>query len=360
MPTPAITIEALPGGYGDSLLVSCALGKRTWRLLVDTGPDECLPTLTARLAAIEPDAEGRRHIDLAVISHIDHDHIGGADRLFADRSLNLRFGDIWFNAPPQPVMRGVAEGVGLAAVLGAAARGLPWNRAFGGQDVVTGEALFRELPGAPGEPRITLLSPTRTTLDALYRVWAQELPKVKARPEPQPLTTERGALDVEDLAARKTPEDRAPANGSSIAFLLEHRGASLLLTADAFPGVLTAALEALARQRGMALPWPIDLFKLSHHGSRANTTTGLMKTVRATHALVCTSGAIFGHPDPEGVARAVLGGGQGLHLWFNYRTAKNAVWAAEVLQTRHGYTAHYPEGPASGVVIELPARSTSP
>ena len=274
----------------------------------------------------------------SIISHIDHDHIGGAARLFADRSLNLHFGDIWFNAPRQPAMRGVAEGVGRAAVLGAAARGLPWNRAFGGQDVVTGDAPFRELPGTPGEPHITLLSPTRTTLDTLYRVWAKELPKVKVRPEPQPLSTERGAIDVEELAARKTPEDRAPANGSSIAFLLEHRGATLLLTADAFPGVLTAALEALGRHRGIALPWSIDLLKLSHHGSRANTTTRLMKTVRAAHALVCTNGAIFGHPDPEGIARAALGCGQGSHLWFNYRTAKNAVWDAEALRTRHGYT----------------------
>lgn len=355
MPTPAIKVEALPGGYGDSLLVSCTRRRRTWRLLIDTGPDECLPTLTARLGAIEPDAEGRRHIDLAVISHIDHDHIGGAARLFADRSLNLHFGDIWFNAPQQPATRGVAEGVGLAAVLGAAARGLPWNRAFGGQEAVTGEALFKELPRKPGEPRITLLSPTRTTLDALYRVWARELPKVKLRPEPEPLLIERGAIDLEELAARKTAEDRAPANGSSIAFLLENRGATVLLTADAFPGVLSAALEALARHRGIALPWAIDLLKLSHHGSRANTTTRLMKTIRATHALVCTNGAIFGHPDAEGIARAVLGGGPGSHLWFNYRTEKNAVWGAEGLRSRHRYTAHYPDAEAMGVVIELPA-----
>ena len=99
-----------------------------------------------RLKAIPLNAQGWRRIDLAVISHIDHDHIGGAARLFADTSLKLEFADIWFNAPSQPVTRGVREGVGLAAVLGAAARGLPWNLAFGGRDGVTGSTLFVKLP----------------------------------------------------------------------------------------------------------------------------------------------------------------------------------------------------------------------
>ena len=189
-------------------------------------------------------AQGRRRIDLAVISHIDHDQIGRAARLFADISLKLEFGDIWFNAPSPPLTRGVREGVGLAAVLGAAARGVPWNLAFAGRDGVTGPELFNEVTRKRGEPQITLLSPTRQTLDNLYRVWAKELPKERVSPEPEPLATPRSGLNVEALIRRLTPEDRAPANGSSIAFLLEHNGATALLTAHAFPCVLQRALAA--------------------------------------------------------------------------------------------------------------------
>ena len=76
MNAPAITLEVLPAGYGDCLLIACPVDGRTWRLLVDTGPDECWPLLRSRLAEIAPDDHGKRHIDLAVISHIDHDHIG--------------------------------------------------------------------------------------------------------------------------------------------------------------------------------------------------------------------------------------------------------------------------------------------
>ena len=42
MPIPAITLEVLPAAYGDCLLIQCPVGKRTWRMLVDTGPDDSL------------------------------------------------------------------------------------------------------------------------------------------------------------------------------------------------------------------------------------------------------------------------------------------------------------------------------
>ena len=85
MSTPAITVEALPAGYGDCLVISCPVGRRTRRLLIDTGPDEYLPMLVDRLKTIPLNARGRRRIDLAVISHIDHDHIGSAARLSPTR-----------------------------------------------------------------------------------------------------------------------------------------------------------------------------------------------------------------------------------------------------------------------------------
>jgi hypothetical protein len=291
---------------------------------------------------------------LAVISHIDHDHIGGASSLFADKTLGLEFGDIWFNAPRQGLTRGVAEGVGLASVLGTAARGLPWNKAFGGHDIVVPDALFLEAPRKRGEPRITLLSPTRRSLDVLYRVWGKELPKVTVEPKPEPLVAERKELDVPVLAARSTPVDRAPANGSSIAFLLEHRGAAALLTADAFPTVLGSALKALAAHRGIALPWKLDLLKLSHHGSRANTTNELMQIVRATDNIVSTNGAIFGHPDAEGIARVVQGCLPSSRIWFNYRTSKTLPWGAEDVCRRFEYTAHFPGERGDGIVVSIP------
>ena len=186
---------------------------------------------------------------------------------------------------------------------------------------------------------------------------AKELPKVKVPPEPEPLVTSRSGLDVEALARRVTPEDRAPANGSSIAFLLEHRGASALLTADAFPSVLQRALASLATSRRQPLPWTLDLIKLSHHGSRANSTTKLLETVRATHILVSTNGAIFGHPDQEGIARVLASGTPGREVWFNFRTPRTEVRAGASLQARYGYLARFPTAAGNTTAVHLSAKA---
>jgi glyoxylase-like metal-dependent hydrolase (beta-lactamase superfamily II) len=81
---PAIIVEALPAGYGDALLVTCPVPDGSWRLLVDAGPDEAWPLLAKRLEALPKDGTGRRWIDLAIVSHIDHDHIGGTRLLFGE------------------------------------------------------------------------------------------------------------------------------------------------------------------------------------------------------------------------------------------------------------------------------------
>jgi hypothetical protein len=51
----------LPAGYGDCLLAQCPVGKRIWRMLVDTRPDETFPALRVRLAALLVDAKESRH-----------------------------------------------------------------------------------------------------------------------------------------------------------------------------------------------------------------------------------------------------------------------------------------------------------
>ena len=360
MPTPAITLDVLPAGFGDCLLISCPVGSSTWRMLIDTGPDEAYPALRRRLQQIPLGADGKRHIDLFVVSHIDHDHIGGVGLLLGDDELSLSFDDIWFNAPPRPRIRGVAEGQSLADILGGGHKALPWNVAWSGQPVSTpAEGGGVELTG-PGLPKVTLLSPTPDRLGDLYKVWAKELERLRRkerdRAEPEPAVTRGGLPSIEALAARVTPTDKAVPNGSSIAMLLEHQGASVLLSADAFPTVLVPALAALAERRGITGPLPVDAVKLSHHGSRANVTQDLLSAVDARHFIFSTNNAYFKHPNAEAVARVIVGRTKPT-LWFNYDTPSNRQWAAPDLIAKYGHVARYPDRPDTGVTLELAARS---
>lgn len=281
--------------------------------------------------------------------------------MLSDTSLGLKFGDIWFNAPPHRAVRGVAEGRSLASLLGGTAAKLPWNVAWGGKPAVTTDDVpFLEVPTGSDGPRITLLSPNPQSLATLFRVWDAELKKLVQRevPVPQPSELRGASVTLEALANKITETDRAPANGSSIAILLEHRGVSVLLGADAHPTVLAPALKALAVHRKVRLPMQVDVFKLSHHASRANITVDLMRTVQAKHYIVSTNGSIFGHPDDEAMARVILEGGSQRKIWFNYRTDRTAKWGDADLQSKYRFEAGLPITNGETVSIELAGSST--
>lgn len=365
---PAITLDVLSASYGDALLLRCPVGRGTWTLLMDTGPDETWPALRRRLLQLPRRADGSRWIDLLVISHIDHDHIGSVAKMLDDTELGLAFGDVWFNAPPDlPRPRSAVEGAALARLLGTGRPGLPWNRAWSGRPVVTPAIGGGVQLGGKGLPTLTLLSPSPDRLTRLWPAWAAELAKVARRDaasEPAPkagppapdvaLPTTPDGLAA--LAARRTANDASLPNGSSIAFLLEHRGASVLLAADAVPGTLEPALKALLERRGIPR-LTVDAIKLSHHASRANVTGALLAMLDSPNAIVSTDNKQFRHPDDEALARVVSArGGQPLTIWFNHDTPRNRRWDDPALKAAHGHATVYPAAPGSGVTLNLKGR----
>ncbi len=356
MAAPVMSLDVLPASFGDCLLLTCHTPSRPWRLLVDTGPDESYKTLQAHLRTLPLGAQGKRIIDTFVVSHIDHDHIGGAALLLNDASLDLELGDIWFNAPVPagPKLRGVAEGQRLAELLGATSRDLPWNVAMGGQWLCSSpEQRCPRIDPRRGL-KVTVVSPSLKKLKALFARWDKELAKLRAKTcevvEPVPLL--RGRPSLEDLAASKTAVDKALPNGSSIALLVEYKKKSVLLAADAHPDLLVEELRALADSRQVKLPWNVDVFKLPHHGSRANVTTELLKVVRAKHYVVSTNNSQFGHPDAEALARVICAGVQPT-IWFNYATKQNLSWNHPARQAQYGYMCRYPTAPDGGVRLDL-------
>ena len=362
MAADAIRIQLLPARLGDCILVECVRpGRDPWRLLVDGGPPDTWPLLQQRLAGLAADGQG---VDVAVVTHIDSDHIGGIVPLLTNPAARGLLREVWFNGEPQlpqrprSVDQGEDVGDGIAAAHGRPA--LPWNAAFGGRAVDVGNAGgFLELD-VPNGPHVTVLSPTPERLTALSQKWQQALMAANTpHDRERDVDTPAPLHDLTLLAAKPSVNDDSTPNGSSIALLLEHRGASVLLGADAFGSVLTAGLTALARHRGLEV-LNVDAVKVPHHGSRANVSRALVKAVPARHYLVSTNGDTFHHPDDEAIARIVVGAPTGATLWFNYRTPRTARWDDAALRAEHGYTVRYPEDDMNGVVLTLRARAGSP
>lgn len=361
MTETAIRLEVLPARLGDCLLVECLREQGpSWRMLVDGGPPDTWPLLEARLA-VEP------RIDVAMITHIDGDHIGGMIP-YLSGPMASSIADVWFNGrthlPDLPgAQRSVAQGESVvAALLGDLGMGvaehtaLPWNLAFGGGPIETGEEAGFVEHSVPGGPHITVLSPTTKRLLALARTWYAAVEDAtrgtSADGMPDVLTP---LDDLAAIAAAKTSKDGSIPNGSSIAVLIEHRGASLVLGADAFGSVLGAGLAGVAAARGVTA-LPVDAVKLPHHGSKGNVLEALIKVAPARHYVVSSNGDTFHHPDDEALARVLMHAPPAPTLWFNYRTPRTERWDNPDLRARWGYHTRFPDDAAGGLVLELPAR----
>jgi beta-lactamase superfamily II metal-dependent hydrolase len=366
-------IVLLPAQQGDALWIEYGEPGLIHRILIDGGTPPTYQVVKDRIQAL-PAAE--RHFELCIVTHVDTDHIGGALKLLADRSLGATFDDVWFNdqemlPPCTDSLRGPIDGEILTQVL--ARLVTRPNRAFHGNAAVVPEE--GELPMKPlgGGMRLTLLSPGAAQLAELSCSWKAALRKAglgpgapsaeelneQARRKGIEIPRALAAETVEDLASVQFVSDRSRANGSTIAVLAEYDGASCVLAGDAFAAVLARSLGRLAAERGEAR-LPVSAFKLPHHGSRRNVSVELLGAVACPMYLFSTDGSVFGHPDPEAVGRVIRYGGPQPTLCFNYRSEFNQRWDDSALQERYGYRVRYPAAGETGLVVDLGAPAQAP
>jgi beta-lactamase superfamily II metal-dependent hydrolase len=354
-----LTLEMMPALFGDCLWIEYGDERAPHRVLIDCGLKSTYRAVAERLRD-RPDLT----FELLVLTHIDADHIHGSIPLLQEFGPE-RFRDVWFNGwkhlPPDDRL-GPVQGEIVSALL--ETRGFTWNGAWGGRAVVApeeGELPQRTLPGGL---KLTLLSPTPDRLTALRKVWNTAVREEKLEPgavgdalrileQRKSLQPDRlGAkLDVERLAATPYEPDDGEANGSSIALLAEHEGKALLLAGDAFAPLLETTVGRLLAERGKER-LRLDAFKLSHHGSRGNTSPGLLQLVSCPRFLISTNGSNYHHPHPETIAR-VLTSQRAPRLYFNYRSEENTIWDDPDLQRNPSYEACYPDRGTAGYRLVL-------
>lgn len=342
-----LSIEMLAARYGDCLWIEYGDPRQPRRILVDCGLDAGYRAVAARLRE-RPEVA----FDLFVMTHIDADHIQGGIDLLRDFGPE-RIREVWFNGHdhlPRPHdTLGVVQAEKFSELL--ATKRFPWNRRWGGEAVMVPEDGPLPAIELPDGLKLTLLSPDRERLAALRRVWDRELDRLEreagmAEEEPvrQPDTLGPARIDVERLAETPYEPDRGEANGSSIALLAEHDGKALLLAGDAFAPLLERTVARLLQERRQER-LRLDALKVSHHGGRGNTSSGLLGLLRCDRYLFSTDGTRYRHPHQETVAR-ILKPRREVHLHFNYRSDENKVWDDRDLQDDWSYEAHYPRAGA--------------
>jgi len=377
-----VEVEIHPARQGDAILVRCPTESGRFNILIDGGVRATYSErLVHRFAAIQ--AEGER-LDLVVVSHIDTDHIGGILELFKANGLSsapqvIGVGEVWHNGYRHLGLEGrnATEEEKRAVLSQVANVGEPggseerisvkeaetlssliskneyqWNSSFNGAAIVAGSRVVLR-PGLA----VSILSPRSVELKRLARIWKSGLamkgvnqsviaPEFEAVFELElPLISDgedsEGDTPISHSESDEVPdpsafrEDNSAVNGSSIAFLLECIGRRLLFLADAHPSVI---LDGLRHQFERSQPVEVDLIKVSHHGSRNNTSSGLVEAVWSPINVISTDGTKHEHPHAEAMLRIVGASKAGSSLVFNYPSATAARMDQPSVRQKYGHS----------------------
>jgi beta-lactamase superfamily II metal-dependent hydrolase len=311
-------VKLIQAEHGESILVS--YGQDPIRhILVDGGPASSLPNLLEVLAATR--ANGILILEAIVVTHYDFDHIGGIIALLEQLPDWLSINDIWFNGHKHLLPRdllGPQHSDALADLI--MRHRLPWNNAFQGRAARARSFESIELPGGMS---VWVLSPTEKELAAL----AKQSPAGLLKNDD---LTPRDRLGRQDnwppppfssLVTTRSPPDRSTSNASSIALLLNYSHKQVLLSGDSHAEVVCGSL---------ARYWPgqklkLDLLKVSHHGSQANTSEDFLRRINCKRFAFSTNGKIHAHPDQVLIAR-IIGSTSNPELIFNYATSWTNRW----------------------------------
>ena len=308
-----LKLRVVKARYGDCLILLNGYGKRRKYILIDGGPDHVYgPYLRGELLKI---AESGGKLDLAVLTHVDNDHVLGMlelmDELKQEREQHkpelIQLKGMWHNAfskilpetlhqeanvletemantplpdpsgaPADPGEFGVAEGHELQVVN--EALGIPRNVGFP-DGLVTMEGAVH--PVKVGGMRLWIIGPPEANLNRIREKWVKWLMR-------------KGLPFSPGEKAPVKPDD-SEANLSSIMFLAEASKRRILLTGDGLGDDIVSGLEKV----GLLPPEGtihVNVFKLPHHGSERNAVGSLFERVLADTYVISADGR-YGNPD---------------------------------------------------------------
>lgn len=304
-------LHVIQAEFGDSMLIEYGSNAHPKYILIDGGPSGIYDNFL-RQAIL--DIVGTRTLEVAVVTHIDADHIKGVLDLLAELKSQedngetrfLQITDFWFNSFARTIdttnsltnrinalfSTAAANGIQMASTA------IAINGINEGNKVTTlcnilGIAINTPAPqgvirvGSPnavlnyGNLVFTIVGPTQENLDELQREWEEWLTERENE-----MTA--GSFDILSMSDKSVP------NLSSIAFLVEGDGRTILFTGDGRGDHLLQGLK----KKGLLTNGGIDVnvLKVAHHGSDRNTDRAFFERVRANTYVISANGK-YKNPD---------------------------------------------------------------
>jgi hypothetical protein len=340
------TLEALQAEQGDCLLIHFGHESAPVFVLVDGGPGSAvyntilLPRLQALRAAFSTTQP--LHLPLVVCSHIDNDHIGGilallegvspstSDTVSVDCLWHNSFRRLASNLGEPELKRVLAEYSGIERYADESTQAIYANNwshevrlGYATSSIGQGDRLYavaalagvaincgfpQGLVVAPaagaaiydvGDLRLTVLGPDQGALDKLRDKWQKA-----------------AALGAEAVIAQN--DDASIENLSSIVFLADYDGKTILMTGDARGDYIVDGLKRANRFGADGID--VDILKVQHHGSSHNNDGQFFHDIRARHYVISANG-MYDNPDLTTLENILGGRGfqSGYTIWLTNR-----------------------------------------
>ncbi|TEB41505.1 hypothetical protein D0809_25185, partial [Flavobacterium circumlabens] len=122
--------------------------------------------------------------------------------------------------------------------------------------------------------KATILSPDKKKYNAILKVWKNEEIKIRDSEISSLKINRRNDynIKIEDFDANKEVKDTSVENGSSISFILQFKGESILFSADSHSDILASSISKVSKGKKLSVKY----MQIPHHGSRYNISNTLL------------------------------------------------------------------------------------
>lgn len=292
-------IHLLEAKTGDAFVVDCG----TSRFLIDGGTRGVSKTIQRMLRK-----NSSKLLKGIFVSHVDRDHVGGIVKLFEHHhDLIPKHVPVYMNHPSiVPVKQ---NDTGLVTYQdGNDLKSLLDSYGYVTKSVTSEQVLTFD------DVEMDILTPNDILHRSLMQSWEEH---------DEGLVT-GSIIDVDcsmDLEEPKHASSSDTVNSSSISFILSYQGKRALFLSDSLPEHINKSLSSKQT---------FDVVKVSHHGSKHNTSMALLGNIDCNNFIISTNGpSSYGHPHSETIVRIIRScishGYKECNIHFNYQKVCDRV-----------------------------------
>jgi beta-lactamase superfamily II metal-dependent hydrolase len=292
-------IESLPADKGDCFIVTWNDKNVVHTILIDCGIKGTYRFIKQKLNSII-------NINGIFITHVDYDHIGGLLNMVDDSNCPVKLDfPIYINTPELIIANNKSGMVGYD-------HGTTLEKSLN-EKKITKKAICTSL--YPKDLlvihglKLTILSPNQEILDKLKDKWTETAIYEKYNRDSE--VDGKVCSGVYTLADYKEIIEGKEKlhdwkddliNSSSMAFILEKDGIRVLLLGDSNPLIIEQALIAKGYSNHKKIK--VNLVKISHHGSKYNTSKKLLCMIDCDKYFISTNGSgPYYHPHRETIVK---------------------------------------------------------